>query len=617
MADATIPHGQTQQAKTKRPDSMQDCLPQFIRDLSKAETKHRERVGRYDTYDRIYRGEIDEPYRNRLAISSEDGDWRSDLHPMYAYETIQTELSMLLDDKPEASVKPPDGKPQDKPKAEAYESVVNEQRRRDNYDKKLVDYYSCGLIYGVGIGKVGWAYDHAKLRSQVLTPTYGNPLLSQRQIVDRDTTVLNQPTLTVCNPRDVMWNPEAATADEITTVFYRTYETKASLLAQQADGVYSNVDDVSSAMGGGAEQPGARDTRGSIEVMERWQIRADGVYLTAVANRSTVIRDEPSPVLLRGKSLPFVFAVPSPLPFRVEGMSEAHLLGELQYARWRVENQLIDNAELINNTTVFYDDRLQDPDGTFVIKPGGMNPMNAGGVPLTQAMLFWNPPTSIIQPALEMLKQLENDMETVTGVSSYLSGTPTETTDPKTATEVQNVAQGGQRRILMKKQRFAEAERLIGEFQLQLNEQLLPSMIPAYGPTGEPVPLRLQEIIGCKFEVEDASESLNRQERRQEASLVLQTVLAGAAIPQVAMAVNWRFLLENYFEANDIDPNLALASEQMQPAMGLPGAPQPGSGGLASAGPAPVAQLGQPTTPPVGAGQPSALPPIPFGGRAA
>jgi hypothetical protein len=190
----------------------------------------------------------------------------------------------------------------------------------------------------------------------------------------------------------------------------------------------------------------------------------------------------------------------------------------------------------------------------------------------------------------------------VTGVSSYLSGAPTESVDPKTATEVQSISQGGQRRVLMKKQRYADQEREIGTFQLQLNEQLLPDAIEAYGPQGEPMPLRISDIIGCCYEVEDADESLNRQERRTEAALVMNTVGALMAIPQFAVNVNARWLLENFFEANDIDPEQALAAPPQGPPMPLGGTGlAPGGGG---------APPGVPPTPgaPVPAGPPGSLP---------
>lgn len=598
-------HGQT----STRPQSTTDAvLPQFLRDLARAERRHGDRCKRYDTFDDIYNGKLDN--RNpRFSASAPDadGDWRSDLHPPYAFETIQTELAMLLDNKPIAAVKPPEGKvdPKSKAQAKAYEQKLDEQRRRDDYQAKMTDNYQCGLVYGISVVKHGWAYDHATIKQQDITPIFG--ALPERVMVDRPQTILNQPTITVCNPRDVMWNPEAQSARDITTFFYRTYETKASLLALQEDGVYSDVDMVAGAGGqGGMEsRPGARDVKDDVEVWERWQLRTDGVWLTTVANRNVVIRDEASPYLLGGKTLPFSVVTPTPQPFHVEGKSECELIGEQQVARWRVENQMMDAGEMILDPPIFAKDNIEDPD-EIEWRTGKLNLMPATGGPLSEQLYFPAMPTALLTAGSQLLELLQSDMESVTGVSSYLSGAETNAVDAKTATEVQAISSSGQRRILMKKQRFADQEREIGTFQLQLNEQLAPDVIPAYGPNGEPMPLRIQDIIGCQYEVEDADESLNRQERRTEAALVLQTIGALAAVPPIAMSVNWRWLLENYFEANDIDPEQALAAEQMQPP-GIPGAPQL-PGGLASPNGGGGVPPGIPPTPPQGAGSPGVLP---------
>jgi hypothetical protein len=601
MASTAVAHGQVSGQKTTT--SMQDALPGFLKDLQKAEAKHKERCARYDTFDDIYNGRLAGRFKYRGDGTTQEGDWHSDLHPPFVFETIQTELAMLLDDKPIASVTPPKGKVDkaSKDKASAYEQELNEQRRKDNYAAKMVNCTLHGLIYGLGIVKSGWAYDHATLRTQSLTPVYGQ--LPERVIEAVPRTVLNQPTITVCNPRDVMWNPEAESAEDIVTLFHRTYETKASLRALAADGVYENVKDIAAAGGAptGGERPGARDVKDCVEVLERWQLREDGVYLTTVANRSIVIRDEDSPYLLDGKQHPFSFVTPTPWPFRVEGKSECELIGEQQVARWRVANQMLEAGDMILSPPVFYKDNIEDPD-SIIWATGKANFLPASGGPLSEQIWMPAMPTALLTAGKELLDQLKDDMEAVTGVSSYLSGAPTESVDPKTATEVQSISQGGQRRVLMKKQRYADQEREIGTFQLQLNEQLLPDAIEAYGPQGEPMPLRISDIIGCCYEVEDADESLNRQERRTEAALVMNTVGALMAIPQFAVNVNARWLLENFFEANDIDPEQALAAPPQGPPMPLGGTGlAPGGGG---------APPGVPPTPgaPVPAGPPGSLP---------
>ncbi len=586
---------------------MQDALDQFKRDLAKAERKHSDRVRKYEAADDAYNARLT-PY-DRSTIDGED--WRSDLHPPYVFQTVQTIKALLVDDKPIATVSPPKGKPELKDKAQAYENVLNEQRRDDQYDQKWDEYVLQGLQRGVSIAKVAWEVRRAKVRQQSMTPVYGS-VLPDRSIKEVEQTITNRPTLIVCDAKDVMWDPAATSAESITTLFYRTYETKSSLRQLEKDGVYENVDDVEGAGQQGTDRPGARDVKDLVEVIERWQKRPDGVWLTVVANRACVLRDEASPFI--HQELPFVFCAPTPQLFRVEGKSEPELISDLQAALWQTQNQRLDNVELINNVIAIFPESTQNIDD-MVVKPGARWLKQMGSEPIQ----FWNPPPGILQPAIQAEELMKGDMNDISAASPYVSGADSQTVDNKTATGISLVQNMAVKRVMQKKQRFADAERAVGRLQLQLNEQLAPDLLPAYGPMGEPMPLRIQDIIGCTYEVEDASESLNRQERRTEASLMLQTIAGLAAIPQVGMIINWRMWVEKYIEAFDDDPAQLLLAPP--PALGVPGAlpvapgqmgsPQMG-GGLASAPPAGGVPPGMAPTPAQAAGVPG---PTPFAQR--
>ncbi len=583
---------------------MQDALPQFLRDLAKAEQKHRERCERYDQCDRIYDGKL-EPWH--LAANSQDeaGEWRSSLHPPYVFEKIQAELAMLLDDKPIASVKPPRGKPELKDKAQAYENKLNEDRREDNYDEKIAGNYLQALQRGVSCVKTSWAYEFAKVRQNILTPVYGQATPA-RSVEAQDVKVFDRPTITVCDMKDVMWDPAATSPDTITTLFYRTYETKASLKAMQADGLYENVDDVVVGGNGTTDRPGYIDRKDLVEVWERWQHRRDGIQLTVVASRTIVMRDQLSPYVLNGKEIPFSFVAPTPRLFRIDGKSEPELIADIQVALWRNKNARLDQVELVNNNPFFARDSEQDTDA-WTWAPGAVNLTNGNPA---DAVMPWSPNTSIFKPSLDEEQVLKGDMETISGVNPFVSGSETSTIDQKTATAVKAIQSMAQRRILMKKQKFANQERQIGKHQLLLNEQLAPDVVPGYGPNGEPMPLQIQDIIGCTYEVEDADESLNRQERRQEASLMLQTIAGLMALPQFGMIVNAKAILEDFFESYDVDPEAMLVEPPPPAPMGVPGL----GGGLASTQPGQGVPLGAVPTTPSGAGAPSS---IPFGRPAA
>jgi hypothetical protein len=569
-----------------------DTLARFRAELAKAEQPHKTRVAAYQRWDDSYNATL------TPAETVAADEWRSALHPPYVFQTIQTIKALIVDDKPIATVAPPKGKPEQKDKAQAYENVLNEQRRDDDYDAKLDLFVLQGLVRGVTVAKVGWEYARAMVRQQSLTPVYGS-VMPDRSIQEAEQTITNRPTITVCDVKDIMWDRAATSADTITTLFSRTYETKASLQSFEDDGLYRNVDQVTTSGYAPQDRPGARDVKDLVEVIERWQKRADGIWLTTVANRNVVLRDEASPFI--HQELPFVFCAPTPALFKVEGKAEPELINDLQTALWQNQNQRKDNVELINNCVVIIQDSEQDPD-SWVVKPGGRWFTNHSP---SSAVQFMTPNTSILEPSIKEEELMKGDMQDISAASPYVSGADSQGIDNKTATGISLVQNMATKRILQKKQRFADAERMIGRQQLQLNEQLAPDLLPAYSSDGSAMPLRIQDIIGCTYEVEDAAESLNRQERRSEAALMLNTVAALVAVPGVAQMVNWRQLLEDFFESYDADPQQLLVAPQPTmlggaPPMALPGAP----GALASG------------APPMG-GPPSAMPTTPFNGAGA
>ena len=125
--------------------------------------------------------------------------------------------------------------------------------------------------------------------------------------------------------------------------------------------------------------------------------------------------------------------------------------------------------------------------------------------------------------------------------------------------------------------------------EIALNQQLLQGPVPII-TRGAPDQYEFehiypQEIIcDCEFEIEEATESLNRQERRQEQLLLFNTAVQAAPISaQLGVVVNLRPFWENFLESYDI-----VDLDQYLPA--------------------PPVQQGQPTQPPAGPQLPPAAP---------
>ena len=320
MADKTSPP-----TEAKNDD---DVLADFRRDLAKAEQLHKTRTAAYQRFDDAYNATL------TPAESVAADEWRSTLHPPYIFQVVQTIKALIVDDKPIATVAPPKGKPEAKDKAQAYENVLNDQRRDDDYDAKLDLFVLQGLVRGVTVAKIAWEKRTARVAQQKVTPIYGQ-VIPKRTVVTPDEPIVttNRPTITVCDVKDVLWDRAATSSETITTVFYRTYETKVSLRSYEDDGVYRNVDQVTTSGYAPQDRPGARDVKDLVEVIERWQHRPDGVWLTTVANRNVVLRDEASPFI--HQELPFVFCSPTPDLFKVEGKSEPELTYRRRSGRTR------------------------------------------------------------------------------------------------------------------------------------------------------------------------------------------------------------------------------------------------------------------------------------------
>jgi hypothetical protein len=419
--------------------------------------------------------------------------------------------------------------------------------------------------------------------------------------------IFDQPSFVVVDQKDFWWNPDARSPEDIDIAYFRTYETKASLKAAQEDGLYENIDELTntSSMGSTSHDEGP-DTEdevyraGPIEVIERWTRDR----LVVIANRRVVIRDERNPF---GHGLiPFVYARPIPRNGHVVGKSLAELVADEQIAMWILGNQRLDNTELMCNTMVSITNATPETmDKLGDAFPGRKIPLEMG-----QMLQYDAPNTSIIEPSIIAEDRLLQNMKDQTGAVDYVSGAGEGSVDQQTATEVQLMQSGAQRRLMSFKQQFANARNRAGQQQIELNKRLMtkPELIVSMSAGSyahEAVEPYEIANSNCVYQVADVAESMNQQTRRMEATIKLQTLLQVAAFPEMQGQINLRELVEDFSEAYGDDRDAYLNAPQPPPSLGVP---QPVLGGLAPPGAMGMGQAAPPTTPP-GAG--SAVPPPP------
>jgi hypothetical protein len=215
------------------------------------------------------------------------------------------------------------------------------------------------------------------------------------------------------------------------------------------------------------------------------------------------------------------------------------------------------------------------------------------------------PNISILQPSVQAEEMLKGDLQNITGAVGYLSGASGTEIDQTTATGISVISNMAAKRIIRMKQQIMFAMRRAGEQQIALNQQLLPGPIAVRIDRDAAEDWKVvspTDIQGqYDYKVEDANESLMRQERRAE-SLAFANWFGQnyALLVQSGVQPNMRRVAEDVIQAFDEDPREYLGNDSSSPdgtqvqnplLVGGPGQSQPGAttplGGASSSGAAP------------------------------
>jgi hypothetical protein len=324
-----------------------------------------------------------------------------------------------------------------------------------------------------------------------------------------------------------------------------------------------------------------------------------------------VLRDDPNP-FWHGE-LPFVVAVTIPELYTLDGISEVETILDIVKALTRSLNQRLDNADMVNNGMFFYNPANVNPKtlAKTVFKPRALVPRQMQG-DIEQVQTN----TNIIDSALKSDESLKGDLRDIPGASAYLSGaSETGQIDQRTATGISIIQNMAQKRLVAKVNQLSHAYKRKGRQEIALVQQFTtgPEYVRIDTKDGPDWQLYTPDDVrgDYEYEIEDAQENLNKQQRRQEATDKLQTCIL-VAQQAVALGQDFRVPLRepftDYLEAWDVDDPEKYIQDAPPPPPPMLGAP--GSlPGLALGAPSP----GQPATgsPPAGMpiGQPG--PPAP------
>ena len=590
-----------------------DLLRRVNDELGRAKRKHDAHCAAFRARYRAWTG----------VLEREQDVWESQLAPKYAFQKIDTLIANLVDRQPKGLVLPCRPGKADWDAAKAMEKVLNEFRRRDRDATEQRKHVQQACVMGISPRKTYWRYERglevwqqladadpmaAMLLGDPSKPPAGPELVSKSGEVTR----WNQPVSRVVPVEDFYWDPSASDAEDCGWMAARYWVSPSHLREFSDAGVYNAaaVRKACESRSGRSSStdvgigPDSVDRAGRIEVVEYWERQ----QLITIANRTCLLRSQKMPYW-HGE-LPFDLATTMPDLYRVDGFSEIELIAELQAALWDFLNQRIDNARFMSNAAVIVQE------GTTITEEG----MFPGAIITTdgdpgRSVLPWTPPTSIIQPSLEASRELKQDIDDVTGITPYVSGAGSQTLDTQTATQISTFQSMAARRLESKRTQLFESERSRGMQRLALVQQFLTVPVQIRGgllPAGDGYDFQdvyPQTIVRSllEYDIDETNESMDRQQRRQEAMSLAQLGFQMAPLAdQQGTIIDQGELYKRVCVAFDA-PVESIVKPKPPPVM-LPPAPQDAGiqgllAGLNTGG------AGQP--PPPNAGNGSAVPLLP------
>jgi hypothetical protein len=484
-------------------------------------------------------------YRAWTGVLEREQDvWESQLAPMYAFQKIDTLIANLVDRQPKGIVRPCRPGAEDFAAAEALQKLMNEFRRRDGDTSTQRQHVQQACVMGISPRKTYHRYERGLEVWRELEdaptgpgalPAPGQPPPPRKLVRKQgEVTRYNQPARRVVPVQDFFWDPSASHSDDCAWQAARYWVTPKHVKDFARDGVYREAAAAAACESRSSPQKSDEigadsvDRDGRIEVLEYWERN----MLVTMANRTVILRAEEHPYWHR--LLPFDIATTMTDLYRVEGFSEIELIAQLQAGLWDLLNQRIDNTRFMSNAALIVQEGTTiTEEGIF---PGAI--LTTDGDP-NRTVVPWTPPTSIIQPSLQASQELKQDIDDVTGVTPYVSGAGSQTLDQQTATQISTFQSMASRRLESKRTQIFECERGSGMQTLALIQQFMesPQQIRGEYVGGEDGyqwdTIEPQKVVKAllEYDIDMTDESMDRQQRRQEA-MTLATL--GMQLSQIA-----------------------------------------------------------------------------------
>lgn len=441
----------------------------------------------------------------------EDGEGLFVKHILQMVHTIMPRMTVP---DPAFDIQPQE--PTDENIVDLYKGMMRHDLEVDNYALKQHNWIKPALEYGLGVVKITWLYEeYERVIEKQLSPR--QRLMGESPSVKKKIIKSDRPHVTPVDPNDFIWDAAATCLDDARWVVHRTWATLEDLKRKQEAGVYENVDELDKLMSSGDEdeiRAGenteiSRARRGDrIEILEMHT--ADRRVITLAA-RKVIVRNTPTP--FNHGEFPFATFTIEPDDFSFVGMSVVELVEDIQEAIWVMENQRIDLVRL----------RLDPPISVLKSLKGGKD-IQIG--PRARVLLDRHDQISTIDldlnagPGWDEVQAYLGYMQQISGVNPFIAGIDgsQQNVDQSTATGINILVEGAEKRIGQQVLYLNEGVRRIGRQMVQLYQQYLtPGRVrKIMGPAGpQYVEVDVEAIVGeFDVRVKGSGESINNELKR-------------------------------------------------------------------------------------------------------
>lgn len=567
MSDQNPNVSQDQQQRLSLTDDKVVEMVMELVDPGKKELRSRHK--RYnDAYD-IYRASEKRP--------AELEPWQSQLRVPYGMQVIDTALVNIVTGNPRCQIAP--RHPDFEMSAKAMQVILDYHVAEDHLVEKQPIFAQQGLIFGTTIAKVHWLYRTANRFNKQFVGLDVN-------IKDQEVVLRDGPTFEPWNIYDCWWDPTARDVDSARYVVLRSWLSKDSIRSQQCttsgdhpkgecNGVFHNVEELikvgpigkpsvtaqQSFLGGQKER-----ANGLFEILEVW---TDDT-ITVIGSGKVLLRNDPNPYWHGRK--PIVIAQTRPDLFEMQGIAETELVHDLQKGEWNLQNMVIDNLLLTTMRGITYREGGVTNPNALQLKPR----FKWAVVDHDDIKPFEIPP--ITSDVYQERQRMLSDMQLVTGINPYVSGSDLSSVDQNTATGVtalQEVA-GKLLRFKAAQLQFKGYQRMFemwGDMVQQFMDKSVFTKIVGEAGVEEWVEVKPEDVAGhFNYKLQGTEESLSRQQERGEAMGLLN---AFAPFLNSPVGLNWKLILERVALAYDFpNPEALFIPTQPQPPA-APSAPQP------------------------------------------